>query len=159
MTIGANSYGTADGVAVRCGQYVDASTGLFTTGTHPTKAQVETFVNQMSGLMNTALSKAGFVIPLTQTDAVTAVTGIVEEYAADMVLATGFQGRFYSPNFQASGKNRLAVIAAEIGDWVDSMAIGLETMGAARATDGGADGMQAGAITLDFVDHNETPVF
>jgi hypothetical protein len=29
-------------------------------------------------------------------------------------------------------------------------------MGAARVTTGGADSFQAGVISLDFVDHNET---
>ena len=156
MTVLSNSYGTADGVAVRCGQYVDCTTGLFTTGTHPTKAQVETFINQMSGIMNTSLSRAGFTIPIAQADAAQAVTGIVEEYSADLVLATGFQGRFYSALFQASGMNRMAFIAKEIDEWVTSAAIGLENMGAARVTTGGADSLQAGVISLDFVDHNET---
>lgn len=155
MAISANSYGTADGVAVRCGQYADGATGLFATSTHPTKTQVETFVNQMSGLLNSALSKAGFAVPLLQSDCVAAVTGIVEEYAADMVLATGFQGRFYSTNFQQSGKNRLAVIAGEINDWVISAADGLENLGAARDTTGGASSFQAGTILLDFADHSE----
>jgi hypothetical protein len=156
VTVLANSYGTADGVAVRCGQYVDASTGLFTTSTHPTKAQVETFINQVSGLMNASLSKAGFSIPITQADAGQSVTGIIEEYAADLVLATGMQGRFYSAAFQDKGLNRIAVIAKEIEAWVVTSADGLENMGAARETDGGASSFQAGTISLDFVDHNET---
>ena len=155
MTVSANSYGTADGVSVRCGQYVDATTGLFTTFTHPTKTQVETFVNQVSGIMNTALAKAGFTIPVSQADAVAAITGIIEEYAADLVLATGMQGRFYSESFQRSGKNKIAVIADEINEWVKMYADGLEEMGAGRATEGGASTMRAGVIKLDFADHNE----
>lgn len=159
MTVSAHSYGTADGVAVRCGQYVNATTGLFTDGvgaTHPTKAQVETFINQVSGLMNTALSRAGFSIPVTQADAVLAITGMVEEYAADLVLATGMQGRFYSESFQKTGKNRIAVIADEIDAWVKMSADGLEEMGASRDTSGGKSSMQGGVIMLDFADHNET---
>jgi len=155
MTLSANSYGTSDGVAVRCGQYVDAVTGLFTTTTHPTKTQVENFLDQVSGIMNAALSKPGFAVPVTQADAKYAILGMVEEYAADLVLATGMQGRFYSESFQRSGKNRIAVIAEEIGDWVKMAADGLEAMGATRQQTGGATSMQAGVIRLDFADHNE----
>jgi hypothetical protein len=156
MTVGANSYGTADGVSVRCGQYVDDTLGVFTTTTHPTKAQAETFINQLSGVMNTALSKAGFSIPVSQSDAVQAITGIVEEYAADLVLATGMQGRFYSESFVRSGMNRMAFISKEINEWVIAAADGLENMGAPRDTGGGANSLQAGVIVLDIADHNET---
>lgn len=155
MTVSANSYGTADGVAVRCGQYVDPLIGLFTVDTHPKKAQVETFINQLSGVMNTALSKAGFTVPLVQSDSVLAVTGIIEEYAADLVLATGMQGRFYAEKFLNSGMNRMAFISKEINEWVISAADGLENMGAARDAEGGASTLQAGVISLDFSDHNE----
>jgi hypothetical protein len=127
MTVSARSYGTADGVAVRCSQYTNGDTGTFDTTTHPTKAQVETFVDQVSGIMNAALATAGFAVPVTSTyaDANQAITGIVEEYAADLVLATGMQGRFYAESFQKSGKNRMAVIADEITAWVLSFAPGL----------------------------------
>lgn len=155
MTVGANSYGTADGVAVRCGQYVDGITGLFTTTTHPTKAQVEAFINQVSGSMNIALSKAGFTIPVTQADALMAITGVIEEYSADLVLATGNQGRFYQEPFQRTGMNRMAFISKEINEWVIAAADGLEAMGVPRDTEGGASSLQAGVISLDFADHNE----
>ena len=127
MTVSARSYGTANGVAVRCGQYVDDTTGLFTTSTHPTLAQVETFINQISGLMNAALAAAGFTVPIAAAyaDAVQAITGIVEEYSADLVLATGMQGRFYSESFQRSGMNRMAFIAKELTEWVLAYAPGL----------------------------------
>lgn len=129
MTVLSRSYGTAAGVSVRCGQYVDAVLNTFTTSTHPTLAQVETFINQVSGLMNTALSKAGFTVPVTQADAVQAITGIVEEYAADLVLATGMQGRFYSESFQRSGKSRITVMADEINAWAEAAAPGLAELG------------------------------
>lgn len=127
MTVGARSYGTAAGVAVRCGQYVDGDTGLFTVDTHPRQAQVETFINQISGLMNAALAVAGFTVPVTSTyaDAWQAITGMVEEYTADLVLATGMQGRFYSESFQKTGMNRMAFISKELTEWVLAFAPGL----------------------------------
>jgi hypothetical protein len=127
MTVSARSYGTADGVAVRCSQYTNADTGTFDTTTHPTKAQVEIFINQVSGLMNAALAVVGFAVPVasTYTDAYQAITGIVEEYSADLVLATGMQGRFYSQSFQDKGKNRMAVIADELTAWVLAFSPGL----------------------------------
>ncbi len=147
MAVLARSYGTAFGVSVRCGQYVDASSGQFTTTTHPTLTQVETFLNQVSGLMNTALSKAGFAVPVSQADAVQAITGIVEEYAADLVLATGMQGRFYSESFQRSGKSRINVMADEINAWVESAAPGLAELGVPQG--------DTNVYAIGYRDHDE----
>ena len=67
MSIGANSYGSAAGVAALVPRYANGS-GTFATTDRPTLAQVETFIDSVSGILNSILAEAGFQIPVTDDD-------------------------------------------------------------------------------------------
>jgi hypothetical protein len=83
-------------------------------------------------MVNTALSAYGFKVPISQADAKLACVGIVEQLAADLSMAANSAGRFFSEKALASGQSRFRAIQNDVLAWAESMAGGLEAMGAAR---------------------------
>lgn len=146
MAVSARSYGTAAGVAAYVGVYTSA--GAFTTTTLPTLANVEGWIDQISALLNTALAKRGFNVPLTQADAVLAAKSLVEQLVSDLVQAANSSGRFFSEKFLERGVSNWAVIRNDISNWVEEYAAGLEELGETRGAPGATD--------IGFRDSDET---
>jgi hypothetical protein len=69
MAIAAHSYGGAAGVAAFVKHLTDKTSGLFTTTTKPTLAEVEGFLDQQSAQLNAWLAAYQYVIPVSQADA------------------------------------------------------------------------------------------
>lgn len=130
MTVGANSYGTAAGVAAYVSRY--ASSGTFNTTTRPTLTQVEGWIDQVSAILNVALAKEGFAIPVTNADAVSSLKSITEPAVADLCHYANSAGRFFTDRALERGVSPMMTIRAEMGDWVAAMAAGLELLGADR---------------------------
>jgi len=131
MSVGANSYGTATDVAALTWAWVAESGGVYNSATVPTLAQVEGWIDQISGVVNTALRRWGFTIPLTDATDVLAVKSIVTGAVADMANYANSSGRFFTERALASGVSPFAQIHKEIYEWVESMKDGLES---ARST-------------------------
>lgn len=131
MAIGANSYGSADGVAA----YVRSLTGAgsFTTSTVPTLAQVESWLDEVSAIANTGMKAAGFTIPLTQSDAVMSLRGMINQYVAQLAELSRGQGRFSSEKAQNSSLSPMGMIRKELLDFISINADGWEALGAARS--------------------------
>lgn len=127
MTVGANSYGTAADVAALTWSWVAEFSGSYNLVTIPTLAQVESWIDQISGIANTSLRKWGFAIPLTDATDVLAVKSVVVGAVADMANYANSTGRFFTERALASGVSPFAQIRKEIEDWVASMADGLES--------------------------------
>lgn len=113
--------------------------GAYSAATNPTTAQVEMWIDQVSGTINVLLAEKGFATPLTQADAVLTLQAIVTEAVADLAHAANSAGRFFTDRALASGKAPMAVIRMEMADWIQEHAEGLEAIGAGRnvATSGG----------------------
>ena len=154
MTVSANSYGTAAGVAAYTRVYT--SSGSYDATTNPTLNQVEAWVNQVSAITNAALSSAGFTVPISQADCILMLTGLVEQSCADLCHAARSSGRFFSERALNSNLSAMGQLRKEIYEWVETNADGMEGLGAARDTEGGKATLQAGTLSLDFADHNET---
>lgn len=132
MAIGANSYGSVAGVVALCPRY--GSGGTFTTTTRPTLAQVEAWIDQVSALINGYLSGKGFAIPITQTDAVTALALCVNQYAADLAESVNGAGRL-GPNTEIlKYRGQWEVITRELRTYLDEISTGWERLGATRTT-------------------------
>jgi hypothetical protein len=132
MTLAANSYGSIADVAGRTpGAYLNTS-GTFDTTTMPTLAQVETYIDEISAIMNAALADARFVVPVTQTDAKKAIGAIVNDLAADKTHAKNSSGRFFTERALNSSLSIYEQISREIKSWVEANAQGLENLGATR---------------------------
>jgi len=128
-----NSYGTASGVAAYCPRYV-SDAGAFTTQTRPTLNQVNTFVDQVSALLNAMLRAEGFTVPITQSDAVMMLKIFVEQEVADIVEGINGSGRFgpHKPGKGGAGSGKYNLIFEDAKNFIDSNAIGIERLGASR---------------------------
>lgn len=127
MSVGANSYGAASDVAALTWSWVAESSGSYNLSTIPTLAQVEGWIDQISGIANTALRKWGYTIPLTDATDVLALKSVVTGAVADMANYANSSGRFFTERALASGVSPFAQIREEIEDWVASMRDGLES--------------------------------
>ena len=132
MTLGANSYGSVAGVAALAGIYTDD--GDFKTTTRPAIATVESWIDNVSGIMNALLAEAGFAIPITQTDSVLMLDASVEEAVADLCHYANGAGRFYSERMIERGYSTMQIITRDFAAWLESHAVGLENLGATRTT-------------------------
>lgn len=148
------SYGTAAGVAAYVGVFTIA--GSFTTATQPTLAQVEAWINQVSALLNTALAKRGFTVPLTQADAILGAVSLVEQLVSDLVQAANSSGRFFSEKNLERGVSNWNIIRNDIANWVEEYASGLEELGQSR---GASESTTIGFRSTDAGGHATHPIF
>lgn len=130
MTVGANSYGTAAGVAAFTNRWT--ASGSYTTSTRPTLAQVEAWIDQVSATLNVALAGAGFSIPVTNADAKLSLIAVVEAAVADLCHAANSSGRFFTDRALERGVSPIRTIRQEMSMWVEEQADGLEMLGATR---------------------------
>lgn len=129
------------------------SGGTYTTGTRPTLAQVEKFIDNASSTLNVMLAKAGFSVPIVQADAKAACAEIVIECVVDMCHAANSTGRFFTERALERGVNPMAAIRQDIASWVEAQAPGLEALGATRNTS------QLGGIAFRDTDEAGNEIF
>jgi hypothetical protein len=154
MAVSARSYGTAAGVASYVGVYTVS--GAFTTASNPTLANVESWIDQISALLNTALAKRGFTVPLTQADAVLAAKSLVEQLVSDLAHAANSSGRFFSERFLERGVSHWYAIRQDISNWVEEYAAGLEELGESR---GAPTATEIGFRATDNSGQRTDPIF
>lgn len=123
-------YGTSAGVAALTPRYANG-TADFATNDRPTKAQVETFLAQMSNLLDAIMADVGFTTPVTDADVISILTMFVQDEVAAIVEGINGSGRF-GPTTKAPKKGRYQMIFDDIQAFVYETASGLERMGAAR---------------------------
>jgi len=133
MTIGANSYGTTGGVSALTPRYATAG-GVFDTTTRPTLAQVESLIDQVSGLANSMLAQAGFKTPVTQADVKLALDIFVNEEVAAIAEGINGSGRF-GPTMKEPGRSRFALIMDDLKAFIEGNSSGFENLGAERSKD------------------------
>jgi hypothetical protein len=153
MAIDAHSYGSTAGVAALTPRYANGS-GVFDGTTRPTLTQVESFIDQVSSVLNTLLAENGFNIPVSQADAVRALSLFVNQEAAAIVEGVNGSGRFGPVQggrpVQAS---RFTLIMRDVAEFISVNAAGFERLGATRTyslTEGIAfrDSDEAGEATF-----------
>lgn len=152
MTIGANSYGSTGGVAALTPRYANGS-GVYDGTTRPTLTQVESFIDQVSSLLNVMLSQKGFSTPITNATGLLMLAMFVNEEVAQICEGINGSGRF-GPGQKQIGRSRYQLITADVQDFIATNADGIESVGATR-TDTSTTQMTGGYISLDFADHNE----
>lgn len=132
MALGANSYGSVAGVAALAGIWT--TDGSFDATTRPTSTIVESWIDNVSGIVNALLAEAGFGIPISQTDSVLMLDAFVEETVADLCHYANGAGRFYSDRAIERGYSTMQIITRDFAFWLESHAVGLENLGATRTT-------------------------
>lgn len=152
MTIGANSYGSTSGVAVLVPRYANAS-AAFDGTTRPVLTTVESQIDQISGLANSILAQAGFITPVSQSDAKLALDIFVNEEVAAIVEGINGSGRF-GPTTKEPGRSRFAIIVDDLKTFIEANKQGFVNLGVLLSVTEN-DSVSAGVISLDFVDHYE----
>jgi hypothetical protein len=131
MAINPNSYGSAAGIAVFARSYANADQE-FTDSTTPTLTQVETWIDEVSAILNVELADLRFSVPVTQSDAVRMLDSFVNQETAALVLGMHNQGRFGPTDRGGSNPGRFAILLSDIKEFLHQTAGGLEAIGASR---------------------------
>jgi hypothetical protein len=150
MAIGANSYGDTGEIAALVPRYANRVTA-FDVDTRPTLAQVESLVDQVSAVVNSMLSQAGFSVPISQADAKLMLDYFVNEELAAIAEGINGSGRF-GPSVKRKGASgRFAVIVEDVQAFIDAHAVGIERLGAERSSDpvSGISFRDTSALNLD----------
>jgi hypothetical protein len=147
MAIGNNSYGDTGEIASMVPKYVNEdSPGVFDTTTRPTLLQIESFTDQVSGIVNGMLAKYGFTIPVSDTDSKLALDLFVNMEVASLSEGVNGLGKFGPSTKKGGGKGRWAVLYEDVAEYIRVFASGFEAMGATRS----------GATTLTGLGYMET---
>lgn len=136
MAIGANSYGDTGEIAALVPRYTDSATKLFDADSTPTLTTIESYVDQVSGILNSYLAQEGFTIPVSQADAKLALDLFVNQEVAAIAEGINGSGRF-GPTAQSKGRGagRFSVIMDEAKAFIEANKTGFENLGAARSKD------------------------
>jgi hypothetical protein len=161
MAIDDNSYGSVAEVAALTLRYAgEGAAGTYDATTRPTEAQVEAFVDRVSGILNVLLAQAGFEIPVSQADAKLALDDFVVDHVVQLCHAANGSGP-YAPGAESlRGRRPRQAILEEAYEFVDRFASGLELLGATRdrnLTDGLAcrEEDAAGDELMPFFDRHQ----
>ena len=132
MATGANTYGSANGVAAYVSRYTNSANEFDDAGgSRPPLARVESWLDQVSAMVNSALSEYGFVVPVAQADAVMMLTAFVETHVASIVAGVNGHGRFAQQGQRPLGPDEIFMeLFGLIGKWVKSHVKGLSSLGA-----------------------------
>jgi hypothetical protein len=153
------SYGTEEGVAAlantwtRAGAWFDQD--VYVEATNPSLTTVVTWIDQVSGMLNTALAGYGFVVPLTKKNSVLAATSVVEGIVGDLARYVNQKGRFFSDKFQG-GASVWSQIREDLSIWVKEYAPGLEANGETRSA---SNVYAVGSRGFDADGHEIFPIF
>ena len=130
MAIGANSYSSLVSVATRTPRWATPG-GTFDGTTKPTATQVELFIDEVSALLNVALTEDGFTIPVTQADAKLLMNMFVSEEVASMVLGLHGSGRFADRGRKSDKSSRFVMIQNDVERFLKRNQYGLRKLGVA----------------------------
>lgn len=97
------SYGSTNEVAALVPRYANAD-NVFTATTRPSLAQVETWLTQVSAVLDAYLATKGYSTPITATDLNAAMDLFVAEEVASIAEGVNGSGRFGLPPPTKSSK-------------------------------------------------------
>lgn len=144
MAIGANSYGTMPEVVALARIYLQGES-TFNVNTIPTGTDVEKFIDRTSGVLNLALSTAGFAIPVTQATAKLACDDwVVGMAAAYIELSQPYTGE--NPN--KNSRSLLANLSKDAVKFVEANQAGFANLGVTQ-TANDATGLIFTGLTVE----------
>jgi len=133
-------YGSAAGVAAlsnlwtRNGEFFD--TELDVDGTRPSLTQVETWLDEVSSMMDVALANEGFSVPVDVVEVLPMIGQFVNGIVKDLADYSHGAGRFYTKDAIDAGLSPFLTVDREVTDWVTRKSTGLEALGCRRVTNG-----------------------
>lgn len=132
MTIGANSYGSIEEVRAQT-RHLLAGSGSFSSTTRPTLDDVETIIDRVSGVLNSAIANAGFDVPISQATAKLACDEWVVARAVAWIEASQRGAGWSDEN---NNRWRMASGMRSAAEFVDKNARGWAALGVPRSTAG-----------------------
>lgn len=128
------SYGSTNEVAALVPRYANAD-NVFTATTRPSLAQVETWLTQVSAVLDAYLATKGYSTPITATDLNAAMDLFVAEEVASIAEGVNGSGRFGPTAANQKQQGRWAIVRADVTDYIDSLLVGnVATAGSAAVT-------------------------
>jgi hypothetical protein len=146
MALDANSYGSVAGVAAYTRRLANLDS-TFDQDTRPTLVEVEAFLDQCSDTLNGWLSAAGYVIPVTNANAVNVLARYANLGAAGHVELSERAGG-YDADDENRRENKFLDLFARAEMYINSGALG--ALGATTTTNdlpGPLDGLRVGGVT------------
>jgi hypothetical protein len=134
MAIGANSYGDAKEVAALVPRYAGTSKAFDDTTT-PQLDQVESIIDQVSGLLNVVLQQYGFTVPVSQADAKLSLDLFTNEETAVVIESINVRGRFGPGSDQPFGEVDYITILEHAQTFISMNAVGFERLGVVRSNE------------------------
>jgi len=138
------AYGSAAAVAgfartwTRAGEWFDFDEVYNVASTNPSLTQVESWLDEVSVMMDLALANEGFIVPVTQSEVIKALGAKVSALVADLAHLAHNKGRLFSDRIQESGVDPMSIIDRDISAWVKRKVAGLEAMGVPRVIQQGS---------------------
>ncbi len=132
MPLGPNSYGSVAEVEALTPRWTAG--GTYTAASRPMLAQVEKFIDRVSGILNVLLAEQGFTIPVSQVDAKLALDQFVVAQTSDLCGYVNSAGRFFQD--KNLGTSPWSAIFKEAEDFISEHADGLGLLGATRVRAG-----------------------
>jgi len=129
MAIGANSYGSATGIAVRVPRWSNG--GTFDGTTNPTLTQAEGLIDEVSALINVHLQELDFDIPISQADAKLIMDMFVNDEVSSIILGIHGSGRFApkAGKSAGTGESRFVRILNDFKEFLQTHQYGLSKLG------------------------------
>lgn len=133
MTLASYAYGSVTGVTVEAYRYTSKA-GTFDDSTHPTYEQVETWINQVSAMLNTMLNTHNIATPITDDELVQMLDMFVNSEVAALVASVNSAGRLGPTSRAVRAVGLQAAIASDVGRFISDNQIGFDRMGASRTS-------------------------
>lgn len=135
MAISADSYGSAEGVARLAPRWAAKATGLFDEGSPTTLAEVESWIDQVSSIVNVMLSNEGESVPQTNPTIVSMLDFFVNQEVTALVEGSHNAGRF-GPQAKGSKSSNQKLIFQDAAEVVDRIVtkVKLNDMAVSTAT-------------------------
>lgn len=132
MAIGANSYGSVDEIRAMTRRLLGGS-AQFGTETRPTLDDVETIIDRVSGVLNSAIANAGFDVPISQA---TAKLSCDEWVVSRVVSWVEFSQPGASWSDERNERWRMSAGYRSAAEFVAKNARGWASLGVTRSTAG-----------------------
>lgn len=149
-------YGSATGVGALCPRF-SGDDHDFAATTHPTAAEVGTFLDQMAGLINSVLAEEGFATPLSSPDTVKdALDGFANQEVAAIVNGLNGSGRFGPSSKSVQKTGLFGLVLEDVRSYITGSVAGFVNLGANRERDSAE---QIGARLTDEAGDDVHPIF
>lgn len=133
MALETYAYGSVEGVAVYSRRFTNKSS-QFDDSTYPTFDTVETWINEVSAMMNLVLNTNNITTPITDAELVSMLDLFINQEVAAMANGVNGAGRLGPTSRTVKNAGMLGVVRMDIEKFVSQNALGFDRMGATRSS-------------------------